>query len=202
MLYYYPNRPILLSPNSPEVEIKSQDPNWTAEIKYNGDRLCLHYSDDLQGASACSHKSFTFYGRLNNILKYQPSKELLDQLLSLNLPKETQLDGELMHKHTTDIKHKIFFYDIYVLKGKDVREDLKTRREILHDLIKSKLPNIEITEVFPTNFRQKFEEVTKIHENEGLVMKDIRGKIQFTTNKSYDVNWQLKIRKPTKNYAF
>jgi ATP-dependent DNA ligase len=192
MIYYYPNRPILISPDSSLVKRLSDDDDWFAEIKYNGDRLCLQLID----------KKFHFFNRHKQLLKYQPSKELSDQLYSLNLPNNSQFDGELMHFHTKNIKDTIYFYDIYYLNGEDVEERLEVRKEILYSFIKKPLPNISVTKEFKKDFVKVFNKVTKVAEQEGLVMKNRNGLIKFTTNKSYDVDWQYKIRKENKNYAF
>jgi len=114
MMYYYQNRPFLFSPDSPVVQEKSNDPNWDAEIKKNGTRLKLMKVDN----------KFLFYNRRKEILKYTPCPELLDELNSLELPNETDLDGELMHAKTKHIKHFIFFYDIYFLNGVKVNKEI------------------------------------------------------------------------------
>jgi len=194
MLYYYPNRPYLISPDNPEVMIKDQDPNWHAEIKWMGDRLCLIKANN----------KFVFMNRQKKeFSKFVPSSELLEQLNALNIPNNSQLDGELMHFKTKEIKQTIHFYDVYVLNDKQVREDLETRRNILLEHFNNRtFPNINVTQAFSGMFIEIFNRVIRDHEKEGLVLKNKHGKITFTTNKSVDVLWQFKIRKENKNYKF
>jgi ATP-dependent DNA ligase len=194
MLYYFPNRPFLIPPSSPEVILRDNDPDWHGEIKWMGDRLELQKIDN----------KFIFMNRHKKAFsKFVPSIELLDELNALNIPNNSQLDGELMHFKTKEIKQTIHFYDVYVLNDKPIREDLEARRDILAQHFGGrKFQHIDITEAFPNNFIELFNSVIKDHEKEGLVLKDKRGKIQFTTNKSVDVTWQIKIRKENKNYKF
>jgi hypothetical protein len=201
MIYYFQNRPILLPPDSTEVTVKSFDPNWDAEKKFNGDRCKLWYS---QKPGLHNFKNFIFWNRHKEVFrKYTPSEEILDELCSLNLPMETDLDGELLHFKTKNIKHTIIFYDVYYFGNKQIMEELKFRREILHDCFKGKnFKCLKIAEQYETDFQSVFSDVIKSEEVEGLVMKDKRGKIQWNTVKSPDVAWLFKIRRPAKNYQF
>lgn len=192
MIYYYPNRPFLLNPNSPKVREFSNHPDWDAEIKKNGTRLELRKTT-----------RFEFLNRHKKVLKYSPCKELLAELQQLNVPKDTQLDGELMHFKVKGIKDIIVFYDVYILGGRNVREELKYRREMLHDIFRGKTFNhIQISEVYESNFESMFDRVIEQEENEGLVLKNKKGKIVWNPMRSPDVHWQFKIRRPHKNYSF
>ena len=200
MIYYYPNRPILISPDNPSVELKSNDINWDAEIKWNGDRLVLQKQEN---PNKKNFENFVFFNRENDVLKYAPIKELMEELKALNLPPETQLDGELLHNKTKKIKNRIIFYDIYILGGHNVTGILQERRDILKLLFNDKkFKHIEIAERFETGFTEKFKEVITREECEGLVLKNKTGKIVFNTIKSPDVCWQNKIRREHKNYKF
>lgn len=200
MLYYYPNRPLLLSPDHPRVIKCSNDLNFDAEIKKNGDRLVLRKP---QKSKVMSFNGLNFFNRQNKVLKYTPCSELLDELDSLRLPLNTQLDGELMHFHTKHLKHIIFLYDVYYFDNVKMRGTLTERRQIISDLFGGReFKHIFISETFDSNFPELYKNVIKEKENEGLVIKDKRGKIVFNTHKSLDVDWQIKIRKSTKNYKF
>lgn len=195
MIYYYPNRPFLLSPSDPTVEEKSLDPAWHAEVKYNGDRLVLFYEAG----------KFHFFNRTKGeFKKYVPPKSVLDELYSLNLPDKCQLDGELLNFKTKDTKNKIIFYDLYVLGGEQQFGTLKERQDKLNSFLEvKKFVHISMVERHPTNFREMFDKVTAgTVLYEGLVMKNDFGKIVWDTVKSPDVTWQLKIRRPNKNYKF
>jgi len=192
MIYFYPNRPLLLTPDHPKVEVWSQHSDWDAEIKKNGTRLVLQQDSGLK-----------FFNRKRGLLKYRPAKGLIDELNSLEIPNHSQLDAELLHFKTKHIKDVVYFYDAYLLKEERVTEELQFRREILHNLFKGrKFKHIEIAQTYSGDFHNLFNEVIKKEENEGLVMKNKKGKIVWKTTRSPDVPWQVKIRKSTKNYRF
>lgn len=190
-MYYFPNRPMLISPESPMVEAYSQDKLWIAEIKKNGDRLCLFKENN----------KFVFMNRHKQELKYKPIDSIVEQLNSMDIPNGTQLDGELIHNHTKNVKHKIYLYDIYQIGGMRVSSVFQERRKILEALIKCN-QNIELATQYKDDFVNLFKEVTKKEENEGLVMKKLDSMLSFNAIKSPDVYWQVKIRKPSKCYNF
>jgi len=202
MLYYYPNRPTLLSPDSEFVKKMSDDKDIDAEIKKNGARLSL-WKSSRDALKHPSFQNFLFWNRTKEILKYTPTEELLDELLSLNLPDNTHIDAELMHFQTKNIKHFIYIYDLYIFNGRQMLEELQYRRESLHNIFRGKkFKHLEIAQTYKTDFYSLFKQVIVTEENEGLVMKNKKGKIVWNLNKSSDVDWQTKIRKPSKKYEF
>ena len=134
MLYYYPNKPILITIDSKLIAEKSVDPNSIAEIKKNGTRLCLWHSKE-EALKHKNYKNFIFWNRHKSVLKYEPCPELLDELCSLNLPNTCHLDAELLHFKTTHIKHQIYFYDLYWFDGKQCFNEFEARRDILANIL-------------------------------------------------------------------
>ena len=198
MIFFYPNRPLLFSVDDPRIVSMGTDPNYDAEIKKNGTRLVLQKT---KSPHPNKQGDFIFFNRQKEVLKYEPSKELMEELSKLRIPFESQLDGELMHFKTKNLKHTIYFYDVYVLSGNLVTVNLEKRREILKDMFgDNKFKLIHISKQYKNGFIKLFKKVITEEENEGLVIKDKRGIISFTVTKSPDVAWQIKIRKPTKNY--
>lgn len=201
MLYYYPNKPILILPTSPVVQQLSDDPDWWAEVKKNGSRLCLWKSKEDS-----NHKNFNefiFWNRTKELLKYTPDPELLDELNSLNIPNGTHIDAELLHQKTKHIKHYIYVYDLYRYKGLEVLETLEVRRRMLEDLISKKnLKHIQLAQTYSSDFVNLFKKVIVEEENEGLVMKNRKGKIVWNLKTCVEVPWQVKIRKTNGSYQF
>jgi hypothetical protein len=219
MIYLYPNRPILYSVDAPEILKFSYDPNFVAEIKKNGDRLCLQKENG----------KFLWWNRHKELLKrYTPIDEVLDELNSLNIPDITQLDAELLHNHTKTDKHHLYFYDVYLWGGEYNHDTLRQRRVFLENLFAGKKfkhlelaiqyvgkkpePNTTVSTDFDwlgperkitvPDFQQLYYKVIPVPENEGLVIKNLNGKLIFNTAKSNDVDWQIKIRREHKNYKF
>jgi ATP-dependent DNA ligase len=194
MIYWYPNRPILLPKTAHEFGQLSDSPDWTAEIKMDGNRLVLRKLENGK---------WEFMNRHKKPMSYTPSPEVMAELNALNVEPKTQLDGELMHTRTKNVKHQIVFYDVYVLNGEKQRGTLRERREILRDLLDGKgFNHLVQSEVYYTNFKDLFDKVITCREHEGLVLKDVNGKIKFSPVKSDDVAWQYKVRRPHKNYKF
>jgi len=201
MIYYYPNKPILIHPTSTVVEDKSNDDDWWAEVKKNGTRLCLWKSKEDSGKFK-SYDDFIFWNRHKSVLKYEPSKEILEELNSLNIPEGTHIDAELLHHKTKNIKNFIYVYDIYRYKGKQVYESLEVRRNMLEEMFSGTYQHIELAKRYFTDFRGVFNEVIKTPENEGLVMKNKKSSIVWCLKDCLEVPWQLKIRKASGSYQF
>lgn len=197
-MFFYPNRPLLLSIDHPKIDEMDKSPDWHAEIKKNGMRLCLHHTEHER-----AFDNFVFWERKKKILKYEPLKEVLDELKSLGLPMHTHIDAEFRHNKVKGIKHLIYIYDLYVFGGKMVTDTLDLRRERLLEILKGRKYNhLEIAPTYPNGFKELFKKEIVNPEHEGLVLKDRRGKIVFDTKKSVDCAWQYKVRRPNKNYKF
>jgi hypothetical protein len=202
MLYFFPNKPILINPDNKIVLEKSFDTNWSAEIKKNGTRLCLwkSKSDSLKYKS---YNDFIFWNRHKIILKYEPCVELLDELNSFDIPDGTHIDAELLHFKTKDTKNVIYIYDLYRYKGEQVFETLDVRRKMINEIFKNNTRHVQVAHVYEQeNFKELYDKVTQEDINEGLVLKDKRSSIVWSLKTCLEVAWQFKIRKATKNYSF
>jgi hypothetical protein len=201
MHYYYPNKPILITPDSPQVQQLSDDSDVWAEIKKNGTRLCLWKSKE-DSPKHLSFNDFIFWNRTKEVLKYYPDPELLDELNSLNIPDSTHIDAELLHQKTKHIKNYIYVYDIYRYKGQQVLESLEVRRRMIEDIVKDGLKHVQLAKTYPNDFVNLFKKVIVEPENEGLVMKNKKGMIVWNFKTCVDVPWQIKIRKPSNSYPY
>lgn len=201
MLYFFPNKPNLITINNHIVKEKSNDSNWWAEIKKNGSRLCLRKDKH----EACKYKSFNgfvFWNRHKQLLSYEPSQELLDELYNIKIPEGTHIDAELLHHKTKNFKHFIYIYDIYWYNGKQMTETLEVRRRIIEDIFCNNYKHFVLSKLYFSNFENVFNKVITESENEGLVLKSKQGKIVWDLKKCQEVWWQLKIRKPSGSYSF
>ncbi|MDD5650473.1 MAG: hypothetical protein PHF86_08675 [Candidatus Nanoarchaeia archaeon] len=201
MLYFYPNKPVLITVDSTKFTEISADPDWWAEIKKNGSRLALR-NDPTEASQKTSFNGFVFWNRHKEVLSYQPSTGLLDELMSFKIPPGCHIDAELLHQKTKHIKHYIYVYDIYWYKGLQVMESLEVRRKMIEDIFGGKHTHFTLSKLFPENFRSVYDEAIKDSENEGLVMKNKNGKIQWNLKDCPEVWWQMKVRKPSNSYQF
>jgi ATP-dependent DNA ligase len=193
--YFYPEKPRLINVNQALFSRLSEDDLWVAERKYNGQRLQLH----------CINGEFQFWGRHGELLKYTLSDELLEELKGLSLPRGyCLLDGELRHNKVPGIQHKIIFYDVFIWDGNLlIGEGFWYRRAILHDTIGIEKRNrVGIPLQYPGKFRQTFDQVIEDPEIEGLVMKNMRGKLALGRTAGIDSGWMYKVRRPSGRYHF
>jgi ATP-dependent DNA ligase len=191
MIYWYPNRPILIPPS--EIS-RYEGGNWTAEIKMDGSRLVLQRLEDGK---------WRFMNRHKEVMSYHPIPEVMEELEALGVPPGSQLDGEMMHAKTKNVKNRLVMYDIYLWGGKKQRGTLDERREMLSGIIDGKgFEKIVRSKVHFSGFEDLFREVIGCREHEGIVLKDRTGRIKFNPAKSPDVPWQIKARRPHKNYEF
>ncbi|MCK9597341.1 hypothetical protein M0R19_09225 [Candidatus Pacearchaeota archaeon] len=202
MLYFYPNKPLLVPIESSVIDEKSVDPDYWAEIKKNGSRLALRKEKD-EALKYKSYQGYVFYnGHKKRPLAYEPSPELIEELSYIKIPEGTHIDAELLHQKTKKIKHLIYVYDIYWYKGKQVHEALEIRRRMIEDIFKDHYKHFVLSKIYCTDFRKLFYKVITEEENEGLVLKSKEGTIVWDANSSPDVWWQIKVRKPNNNYHF
>ena len=203
MKYWYPNRPLLQTRDFLARMDAGEIPgSWWAEPKLNGDRLVL-----LRVAG-----KWEFWNRQGARLKYRAPEAMLAELSRL-VPAvlgDVQLDGELMHNHTKNVKNLVVLYDVYVVGGEPVRLPLFERLEWLNNFSGGRLPlwfhgvqaSVVQAPACVVDFVRQFSKLTALEEIEGLVFKRGDGLIDFNPVKSPDVPWQIKVRRESKNYKF
>jgi len=208
MLFYYPNRPTLvppdpknpLNPKSDYIDsLESGGIYDGAEFKWNGDNTEIH-TDDL-----------SFSNRQGERLHYTPHPDMITELKKF--PKKSILNGELMHRHTKATKdllilHCVMAWDGQLLLGKTWGYS----RQILEALAwlprtvgtqLSYSSHVLLAQVHRSGYWKLFNQARACDDSiEGIVLKNSKGKLVFSTNKIPDVNWMLKIRKPSKKYSF
>jgi len=201
--YYFPNLPLLLNIESELIDRYSKDPNWIAELKFNGDNCLVTKRDN----------KFYFYDRRGNLLQYNSkvTQSVLDELNSLNIPNGSVINGELCHSKTKNTKHKIFFHTILIwnlelYSGKTFKE----QRNQLAKLFIKNYKHLYLIDQYKNDFRKIFNDIVNndiYHAEdkdliEGLVLKDLEGKISLNRTNSIIANWMIKIRKPNRKYSY
>lgn len=197
MLYYYPNLPHLLPPDSDEIDKCSKDKTWIAELKMNGTN-CLILKEV---------NKYHFFDRHGKILKYLPVKEVIDELDSLKIPNGSILNAELLHNKTKITKNTLFFHCILQWNKRLLNNiTFKEQRMLLETVFnKCEYNHLLLAKHHKGDFKKIFKKaINNDKENiiEGLVLKNLLGKINVNTNSSKEVWWMIKIRKPNKNYIF
>ena len=192
--YFYPEKPLLINKDQNLFTTISKDDKWIAEFKYNGSRLQLHNFDG----------KFEFWNRHNVPMSFHPTSEIMDDLVGLNLPKGYNLfDGELRHNKVIGVQNKIVLYDVLIWDGEVLlNTPFGERRKILESLLPIENTPIGITRQFPDNFNYAYECAMKDNEFEGLVMKNLTGKLDISRTSNRSSQWMLKVRKASGSYKF
>ena len=66
----------------------------------------------------------------------------------------------------------------------------------------TKFANVYKAPTYTTNFEEVWKEIVDTDLYEGLVLKRRDAKLSFGFNEKNNNEWQIKCRKPTKNYDF
>lgn len=207
----YPNFRYLFPPR-PEVKIPPssikdyEEKNYVAQPKLNGSCAVL-FTDGHQVILMNRHAK-TFGNKL-----------LIDNKCLKSLHRGNGwlvLTGEYMNKSKRDTQGKLFngcfvIFDVLVYQSQHLELTFEERQKLLDELYEgnpydgyiSKIENqLYRVNNFKTNLTQSFGEITKTDMYEGFVLKRPSAPLEIGWRSANNVGWQLKIRKPTKNYAY
>lgn len=193
--YWYPERPVLVPPASPLIDKLSEDPRWIAQPKLNERRLILHFINE----------EWQFWNRHNKRFDFKPDKELKENLAELAswLKGYWCFDGGLRHNKVTGIKSKVILWDVFLMNGEMLNNrPYWERGEILQTAIHFDLQSIRLIQQYPDHFRSVFSDIIKDPEIEGIVMKNLDGKLNLSRTSGQDSAWMMKCRKPNNSYRF
>jgi hypothetical protein len=131
------------------------------------------------------------------------------------------LVGEYMNKSQKDSNRKLFnevfvIFDIICYNGMQlINSTFLERQEILDtlypsydadskfdDYIRYVSPSIYRVNNFTSEFDSLFSKIIDTQMYEGFVLKRPDGKLENGLREKNNTGWQLKIRKPTKNYKY
>jgi ATP-dependent DNA ligase len=184
---------------------------WLVQRKFNGTRNLIHVSPE---------RKVSMFGRHGEPHKqFKASGSLKKEVLSLNLQdgKEYWLDSELLSYKTKsqEYKDKIVLFDV-LQAGRYLyrRPDQIGRIEILKDVCNNPkdlesgglalqvTENIFLAQSFFQGFRHEFERFIDRDEIEGLVLRKSNSVLENSGIREYSIPWQVRCRKPHKNYSF
>ena len=194
MLYYYPNRPILIaadpdnpmSPMPKPINKMERSGVWIAEQKWNGDNILI-YTDKMK-----------IWNRHKGLSKYQPTPKVREELEKL--PKNCIFNAELVHYKTKTVKNKIIIHCVMAWKGEYlIGKTWGDSRKLIESI--PTRDSVIISPIWKKGFWKLFKNADG-NIIEGIILKDPTGKIKFSTTPLNDVAWMRKIRKPSKKYLF
>jgi len=206
--YIYPPRPA----SSIQSEYLDKYVNWIAQYKFNGTRNLIFVFPD-------GHIELYSRHREHN-KAYKTSSQMREAFASLNLQAGCfhVFDGELMHSKTVGLKDRIVLFDVLVLNGQYLigtkyisryrqLQMLLGRPSIFENETPHKLgyrvnQNLWLAKIYTKDLKSRFQKLIHIDEVEGLVLKDPNGLLTPGNAEENNGDWQIRVRKPNKNYAY
>jgi len=194
-IFFYPNRPTLIppdpiNPRNPKPDYINgleKSGTYIAEKKYNGDNCYMYNPTEFWNRHKARHR-------------YQPSPEVLEELQKL--PGKAHYNVELVNYRTKGTKNLIIVHCVMVWKGAPlIGKTWGDSRKILEDIVDPNNKHVILSPVWKTGFWELYQDADGL-EIEGIILKNPKGKLIFSTQPIPDVYWMLKIRKPCKKYQF
>jgi ATP-dependent DNA ligase len=178
---------------------------WWAQIKKNGTCSILGVGPTGEIYTQTRH------GEDHKLWK--PSEESLRPFKDRANGKWRVYVVEVLDAKTSHIKDTIYIHDIIVndgtiLEGTTFAERQDLLLEIFPEYIGEGFGYNKVTEkvwlatIIKHDFKWVFDSINDPKVDEGLVIKDPKQNLTQMWRKGSNVSWQLKCRKPTKNYGY
>ena len=175
--------PKYLSPSHPFFAELDNSPKYVAEVKKNGWRGLIFRENRVY-----------LMTRHNTFIK-EPMEELKDYILQ-TVPKDTILDGELIHYRTKADKKRYYLFDIIMLKGKLLNKlPLSERRKILEGIITDPPDFMELSQWVRIGKKNLYYQSINNDLNEGIVLKKLDSIYPISDRKSIDNPFWIKVKK-------
>jgi hypothetical protein len=205
--YLFPPRP--KNAVNPE-ELNFWDNNqMLAQPKINGSN-CVIFGNGEKNFIMNRHN-----GRLTN---FQISNDEINSIYRGNIGEWFVINGEYLNKSKQDergitFNHKLVIFDILVFKsdylvGKtfyeriEILDELYGKEESEKDYLYKVSNNIYRVKTYSNNFKQVFDDLTKIDIIEGLVLKRKNARLEIGNTENNNTKSQVKCRKKAKNYLY
>lgn len=188
-MFLYPPRPE--HPIMPSMIPSFEQRGFVAQIKKNG--TCSIVNVDAKGACR-------FYTRHGDTHKaWTPSTETKNYLSKF---KDSTFVFELLHSKGGGVRDTLYFFDVLALKGEDmVGVTFTARMEELRKALVLAPANMSVAEVYTSGLSFLFSSLVDPLD-EGLVLKDPKSVLRSCFQEGKNSHWQVKCRRPTKNYGF
>lgn len=202
--YLYPPRPefVITSDMLPMYEARG----WYHQYKKNG--TCTTVTIDPKG-------NVKFMSRHATAHKAWRCPEWLSLAIAQYFPRKvwTMAVAELLHSKTPTIKDTLYFHDIIVAHSMHlIGSTFEERQAILDGYLPMEGAEAQSHWVLqagiwrakniPTGHADAFLGIRNASIDEGLVLKDPKGKLRWCNKADANNSWQVKCRYPTKNYQF
>lgn len=203
--YLYPPRP--KNAVAPDSLAFYEKRGWWAQFKKNGTCTTIDISPTkditVMTRHAAEHKAWHISSEV---------KQALIQLFPE--PFWVKLIAEVLHSKTKTIKDTLYIHDVIVWENQILLgSTFATRQNLLDQKL---ITNVETkthyvcessnkiwyAKRYTSGFKQLFAEIRDTSIDEGLVLKNPKGKLESCDVKVNNSAWQVKVRHSTKNYQF
>lgn len=199
--YIYPPRPkSKIKPT--QLDFMETQNLYICQPKFDGDR-CV----------ACIENNTVYLGNRHG--KWHHSSlfpEIRHQLLVQKLPNSTYLDGELVKMGNM---HHLVLFDVlkiseYLIGVRQI-DRLRKLRDLfggfrhsqhLPDAVEEISSNVSLAKNGEKGFTKHFRQLVGLPLIEGLVLRERDAVLDNWGSSQYEVNWQIRCRRPHKNYRF
>lgn len=204
--YIYPPRPrsVLLPQQLSDEEKKGC---WIWQHKFNGDRcVAIIEVGKSRTVTLCNR-----HGKFHPRDKFPKLRKELSTA-NLFLPEGTHyLDGELLAAPASET---LVLFDVLQVSKYLIGQTLERRLELLHEICGhptepcNQQIALEVSDRIwlsrngDQNFVEHFREYESSPMIEGLVLKRKGSTLDSWGRSEYEVDWQIRCRKPSKNYRF
>lgn len=191
MDFLYPPRPDKAI--SPGLIKWYEKRGWIAQLKKNG--TCSLVGIDKTGKV----DYWTRHGERHKA--WAPHQEVTD--FFSNFP-DSYFVFELLHSKGGDFRDHAFVFDVVRYLGEDlIGSTLSERLDKLKN-IRAWSSKVELAKTYDSSLTGLFESLESIGDNlnEGIVLKNPNGVLESCGREGLNSGWQVKCRRPTKNYGF
>ncbi len=211
--YFYPEKPVLLQITQDEFTEMSTSPKWVAEPKYNGSRCVVHILDGKVEFWDRHGKTLDF----NSNPLYKDGRDKIIEILLSAFGKVGYFvfDGELRHNKVTGIQNKLVLWDCFIydheLLNKQPywvrRSKLVEAGLVIEDYAIEETEPVSLIKQWKHHFKTVYDEYVAGHwghpdEFEGVVLKNVNGKLNLGRVSGSQSNWMFKVRKQTGRHRY
>lgn len=202
--YLWPPRPA--NPVPPGLLNHYERQGWWFQIKKNGTCTVIFARRDevifkTRHGPDDKHKQWTPQQQHINFFRGAPEWQVFV--------------AELLHNKVPDIRNQLYIFDLLVADGKQlVGRTFEQRQEMLfqrygegQDCVglgaRLLAPGIQIAMPFSKRLGKRRPDFDQLHlEDEGFVAKNPNAPLGLMLVQANNQDWQVKSRKPTKNYSY
>ena len=206
-MYLWPPRPeTSIQFGSPHFEIMRKRATWRSNLKLNGQRNLIYISPERElqfwNRHFAHHLNYSFPGWM--------CKQILEVVPETG--KWMVIDGELLHCKDASIKNTLYWWDLLVCDNDYmIGTTYESRHTKLRSLVKTgstdgfiakATENIWLAEIIQPEQYEEAWARTSISYVEGLMFKQLTGKLAPCVGIHNNSLWQVRCRKTTGRHKF